>query len=266
MNIVKQLTITLSLLGIFFLPQAYSASNCEVALHLVKSSGTLSNLGVLVKTDCAVMYKKGWLQPSSGGVRNLALCKPAWNSLRSADQLANARYMVANKCPDIPGVPICINTVAITCGFYSQCMEATCACKETNYNYAMAYGNKYCNRFLVNQTWSAKGNKWRDLALRCLQEEAIRVTPTSQSSCNCKKLSEEAYNSHINCYTAPFGKKENGICHLPGEDIRRIRKIIDTSDAIFSAEGLKAMKQIIQVCAQLTPDDKWKLVREGLMP
>ena len=162
-------------------------------------------------------------------------------------------------------IPIwCANPPKNTRLFYTHCIEPVFQCGIKGY--PLAYGNKYCNRFLVNQTWSAKGNKWRDLALRCLQEEAIRVTPTSQSSCNCKKLSEEAYNSHINCYTAPFGKKENGICHLPGEDIRRIRKIIDTSDAIFSAEGLKAMKQIIQVCAQLTPDDKWKLVREGLMP
>lgn len=157
-----------------------------------------------------------------------------------------------------------MNSIKTSCDFYQKCMEKTCLCENTSNNYAIAYGDKYCNRFLMNKNWTEKGKEWRDLTLRCLHEKAYLALPKNSSECNCKQLSKTAYNSHVNCYTKPFGNVKKGICYLPSEDIKLIRSIVDTKDAFFSIQGLNAALDIINFCNKEIPDEYWGFLRKNL--
>lgn len=70
---------------------------CKAAWNSLGSAGQLKNSEVLVKTDCAIMHKEGWLE--GPGVANPAICAPAWNALVAAKVAANARELVTRNCP-----------------------------------------------------------------------------------------------------------------------------------------------------------------------
>ncbi len=81
---------------------AYAVPGCQDAWNAIASVSQLENLGTLVKTDCAVMYRKGWRLPlgnNTGGTSNVSVCAPAWNSLVSSGKIENAKFIVTHNCP-----------------------------------------------------------------------------------------------------------------------------------------------------------------------
>src|SRR5262245_58575577 len=115
----------------------------------------------------------------------------------------------------------CVNPIKANCDFYSQCMEATCKCGFGSSGYAVSYGRKYCQRFLDEKGFTAAGLAWRDATLRCLQEKLVQGLPANAGGCDCAKLQNAAYATHVACYTQPG----HSICDLPDTDILKIKNL-----------------------------------------
>ena len=160
---------------------------------------------------------------------------------------------------------MCFNSENPSCSNYANCMEATCPCGASGYDYATTYGNKYCTKFLENDKWSNSGKVWRDRTLQCLQEEMVKSLPINSAECDCEKLQTKAYESHVQCYAEPFGNSSQGICFLPSSDIKNIRSIIDIGDLTDSL-GLRAIFEIAKKCESINPGSNWDIIVAFLTP
>ncbi|MEW5683997.1 MAG: hypothetical protein AB1942_03670 [Pseudomonadota bacterium] len=149
---------------------------------------------------------------------------------------------------------VCVNPATPNCNFYTSCMEATCKCGYSSTGgYALSYGKKYCDKFLAEAGFSAAGRKWRDATLRCLQEKMVAQLPTNPAQCDCPKLQQAAYDTHVGCYTQPGAS----ICDLPAADAVVIDKVVADSDK-FDRQGLEALKAVAKKCYASNPTNQWK--------
>ena len=107
MAMMKKLKIVFVLLcmlslSLFYANNAYAdygIPGCKEAYNAIGKAGQMADLETLVKTDCAVMYRKGWRLPTKGGTYNPGVCKPAWNDIVKAGEIENAKFMVTHNCP-----------------------------------------------------------------------------------------------------------------------------------------------------------------------
>jgi hypothetical protein len=142
-----------------------------------------------------------------------------------------------------------MNTITPSCDVYASCFAKYCSCDGAN-EYFLKYGQKYCTRFLNNESLSAAGRRWRDSTLRCLQESIVPHLDISEHPrCDCAAMRGLAYRSHVACYTQAGAS----ICDLGASDVNAIRKVIDVSD-IFDSEGWKQMHEVARICEVKAPD------------
>jgi hypothetical protein len=133
---------------------------------------------------------------------------------------------------------------ALSCGLYER-LNRSCGCNGTD-GYLTGFGLRYCNRFLNATGWTPAGARWRDQTLTCLQQALIRKLPRlPNGACDCEKLREAAWQTHVECYTQPSAS----FCELPLSDIRKIYDIIDLGD-LLSHHGASQFFAIAGACMQ----------------
>lgn len=143
----------------------------------------------------------------------------------------------------------CVNKATPTCDVYASCFAKYCSCGGTS-EYFLKYGQKYCLRFLNNESFSAAARQWRDSTLLCLQESIVpHLDISANPQCDCAAMRGLAYRSHVACYT----QKGASICDLDVGDVNAIRKVIDLAD-IFDSEGWKQMHEVARICEAKAPD------------
>lgn len=136
--------------------------------------------------------------------------------------------------PIYPTAASCETPVPRTCAFYSACLEVEDPCGPPGY--ALGYGEKYCSRYDVDNTFSAEGIVWRNAVLHCLQEALVPIL--SDASMTCDAITNFAFDSHPACYTA-----SPSICFLPPSDVVNVVSVIDGKDLL----SLRSAKQIATV-------------------
>lgn len=72
-------------------------SGCVTAWKELENSSQIDNLKSLIKNDCSVMYRKGWLQGK--GTASPSACEGPWNSLARSGKLDSAKTVVMLNCP-----------------------------------------------------------------------------------------------------------------------------------------------------------------------
>ena len=158
----------------------------------------------------------------------------------------------------------CSNAAQPSCAVYDSCFAKYCPCKNDPAEYFITYGKKYCTNFLAHAGFSSEGQKWRDSALVCLQEQIVpHLDISTNPQCNCSAMRSTAFTAHVACYTQPNAS----ICGLSVADLNEVRKIIDKKD-LLTSEGWKQMKEVSTICTTTAPDDgrrtTWKAV-EGIL-
>lgn len=140
------------------------------------------------------------------------------------------------------------------CGIYAQ-VERACPCGAKGY--ALGYGRKYCRRFAALDGLSAKGRRWRDATIACLQETLREALPDEPAGCDCAKLKRAAYASHFSCYVlAPVS-----FCDLPADDLALIHRSIDRTDR-RDAQGLRLTLKLAARCYRDNPENTREARRE----
>lgn len=158
----------------------------------------------------------------------------------------------------------CANSVASSCKVYDSCFAKYCPCDGSPDEYFISYGKKYCSAFLANAKFSNAGEKWRDSTLRCLQEKVVpRLDLSDEPKCDCAKMKEFAFESHVECYTSSGAS----ICDLGSGDLAEIAKTVDAKD-LLDHEGWRQMLQVAGRCAKSAPDDgrraSWRSIESVL--
>ncbi len=128
--------------------------------------------------------------------------------------------------PIYPTVASCEHPVALTCAFYSACLERALPCGEPGY--ALGFGERFCAAF-HHASMGPEGRAWVEGVMGCLQEALVpRVRAAGSfadapsaprpSSETCAAIGEEAFASHPGCYTHP----DHSICFLPPSDVAAV--------------------------------------------
>jgi hypothetical protein len=154
----------------------------------------------------------------------------------------------------------CVNSIETSCSVYSTCFEKHCNCAGSEDEYLISFGMNYCNAFLSEHEFSSTGKLWRDSALRCLQESLVPIIPLDESkTCDCAKVKEFAYSSHVGCYTQPSAS----VCDLPLSDIGLIAKTIIFDSAFIGVmkdhkDGYAQVKGTLEICSTTAKDEATK--------
>jgi hypothetical protein len=136
----------------------------------------------------------------------------------------------------------CYNPSLAGCSFYTDCLEAKYSCGQKGY--ALNEGGKYCSSFAELNTLSEKGKRWRDAALRCLQQQLYPLLDADWKI-SCKGVRTFAHRTHPTCYTMPG----NSICSLPLSDLKKIASIFKAADpSEISFDSFSQVIQIIKNC------------------
>jgi hypothetical protein len=143
--------------------------------------------------------------------------------------------------PIYPTSDSCQAPVERTCAFYSACLEVQQPCGADGY--ALGYGEKYCSRFDVDDTFSPQGIAWRDAVLHCLQLALVPELPKADAM-TCDDLTDFAFDSHPRCYT-----EGPSICFLPVSDVTNILGTIDGKD-LLSLRSAKQMATVAATCVE----------------
>jgi hypothetical protein len=144
--------------------------------------------------------------------------------------------------PIYPTPASCLAPVERTCAFYSACVEANKPCGASGY--AIGYGEKYCSRFDVDDTFSPEGKVWRDATLHCLQE-ALVPELGAIASMSCDAITTFAFDSHPACYT----DHTPSFCFLPPADIANVLGTIDGKD-LLSLRSAQQMATVAATCVE----------------
>ncbi|RPA87166.1 hypothetical protein BJ508DRAFT_200084, partial [Ascobolus immersus RN42] len=135
------------------------------------------------------------------------------------------------------------------CSFYTDCIEKKVKCGKDGY--AKNYGKKYCDKFSNNKSkFSAKGKKWVDKTMVCLQKKLVPVVKGDKAYNTCKEIKSKAFGSHSNCYVS------SGLCKLPPSDWMKIMKTVGAG-GMFG--GVRNMIEAVQTVDDCFPFVKWVL-------
>lgn len=190
----------------------------------------------------------------------------------SRSRLLSVRQIIAGALASAAGffgIPIessaqCMNPIVPSCGVYTSCFAKFCDCRRSPDEYFLSFGNRYCERFLDEGRFSQVGKEWRDSTLRCLQEKIVpHLDLSTASRCDCSKMREIAFESHVSCYTQP-GKS---VCDLPIADLGIIGQTVEARDA-FSRDGWRTFLQIARKCMSsagtVEKRSRWKRIADAV--
>lgn len=140
----------------------------------------------------------------------------------------------------------CLEPSGQDCTWYRECLAYNYNCSDSPYEYALSYGEKYCEIFSSKASqFSVDGQKWIRNVKKCLQEKLANRLKVSDNL-SCKEIRHYAFASHAACYTKPLGDK--GICELKLSDWWNVLTIIWTQFIPFySKELFESINGAIQV-------------------
>ena len=70
---------------------------CVSAWNALSNAKQTANVKILKETQCAIIYKNGWLTAGTG-VENNAVCAKPWNDLAAAKMESSGKNLVSNNC------------------------------------------------------------------------------------------------------------------------------------------------------------------------
>lgn len=131
-----------------------------------------------------------------------------------------------------------------SCDFY-LCQEQKTPCGLDGYN--LSYGYKYCSdsKFkLIHEMKTDLGRRWVPEVFQCLQSRSLQASQQTAKDHNaCKKIQDQAYDSHPNCYV------QAGFCQLKSSDKQAIYKIIK-KEILSTRTLIQAFKTLWQCADQ----------------
>ncbi|KAK4220956.1 hypothetical protein QBC38DRAFT_493060 [Podospora fimiseda] len=159
----------------------------------------------------------------------------AYDSQVIVEKVGDLTCEQCGNCELCPGNPMCQETckepTLRSCGFYSECAEATLKCGDGGY--PIKYGRKNCLAFQSDLAkYSGAGQTFIWNTMYCLQV-ALRDAINCDSTCG--QVNDAAFDSHPTCYI------NSGFCNLPVEDWWQLIKTVNT-DLL----GMQSVKQILQ--------------------
>lgn len=144
-----------------------------------------------------------------------------------------------------------------SCDFYSECLEDNYNCQNTDYQYPIEYGDRFCNEFeLSRDNLTLKGKVWIDRTMICLQKVLFDeflgddLNRNMNENFLCKDISKVAFRSHHECYVRPTGNIKDGICPL-WKDYKQIFEIgrpWEAVGSIYESEVKAQVKQTAKTC------------------
>lgn len=70
---------------------------CVSAWNALSKAKQTANVKILKETQCAIIYKNGWLTAGTG-VENKAVCVKPWTDLAAAKMESSGKDLVSNNC------------------------------------------------------------------------------------------------------------------------------------------------------------------------
>ncbi|MCK5883720.1 MAG: hypothetical protein KAG61_08530 [Bacteriovoracaceae bacterium] len=142
--------------------------------------------------------------------------------------------------------------VDANCSFYSECLEDSFNCQETDYQYPIEYGDRFCRSFQdTRDELTVPGQLWIDRTMVCLQQflfdkflvDAIFSFEVEENI--CRKVTNAAFGSHHLCYVKPTGNYSEGVCPL-WRDYKVIFEIGRPWEAIGTLHSAAVTKQVAE--------------------
>ncbi|MEG4888888.1 hypothetical protein QUA82_19125 [Microcoleus sp. F8-D3] len=83
-------------------PSSTNSSLSNDSKTLIAQTAAIKSAENLVKLDCPIMYREGWLpDPQGRGKQMVAGCPDAWNNLVQLKATNHVKFLVQNDCPII---------------------------------------------------------------------------------------------------------------------------------------------------------------------
>lgn len=140
----------------------------------------------------------------------------------------------------------CYSPDGTDCGWYRRCLARMYPCTGQA-EYAIQYGQKYCDLYRNSQNFTLKTRQWIDAARRCLQVALVPLLHLCRDQPTCETIRTTALNSHSECYLNPY--QGPSICELPTTDWYRIYWTIKSSyKASPFVELFKAALKDVATC------------------
>lgn len=126
-------------------------------------------------------------------------------------------FSLAGLCHGSCSIPTwCANPSGSDCSWYRKCLERRYPCSGKEHDYAIAFGEKYCNRFGKEyDSFNGESRRWIDATRKCLQQELAPILRENLSKeKRCQEIYDRAFASHINCYVQPESGSDLSVCNL----------------------------------------------------
>ncbi|KAK7106937.1 uncharacterized protein [Littorina saxatilis] len=154
---------------------------------------------------------------ASTGVQTLAAFLLVVLAVLQLPTVGARRWRSSSSYSDIPSS--CYRPSGSDCTWYRNCLERKIPCSRRSGDYAIAYAEKYCNRYQSNyNSFSSAGKRWVNAVKRCLQ---VKLAPVLSQSLTCPSIKRKGFESHVPCYLNP-GYGAPGFCQLSSRDMRRV--------------------------------------------
>lgn len=81
---------------------AWEVPGCRTAWNALGERQALTHMATLIRNDCPVMYRKGWLVgPEKAAAGEVPGCRKAWDGLRAQKAAEQGQFLVTHNCPVI---------------------------------------------------------------------------------------------------------------------------------------------------------------------
>ncbi len=147
---------------------------------------------------------------------------------------------------EAPATKHCYSPKGEDCSWYRECLEVRYPCEGSGNDYAIDYGEKFCNLYSNNYNdFSTKGRAWIDGVRKCLQ---VALVPSLRPwiAKTCEDIRTDAFTSYADCYITPASTVP-GICELSCADVWRAFWLVNFEGGAFSAAPIETGKQMLSV-------------------
>lgn len=130
-----------------------------------------------------------------GHVSQECKCDPIENERRKRSLHGNIQEMKVT-VPYECYIPAFSNS----CEWYTNCLNAHSPCEQTEFHYAVSYGQAICSIFLETfDSFSEDGKNWITSSQKCIADKLKSILMPNDTT-DCKNVRELAYLAHTKCY------------------------------------------------------------------
>ena len=140
----------------------------------------------------------------------------------------------------------CYSPAGKDCKWYRECLAKALPCTG-HAEYAISYGEKYCNRYAQTKSrFSHKAQRWIDAVRKCLQVALVPLLYFCQVKPTCEDIRTKAFHSHVPCYVEPYPGLS--VCNLEATDWINI--FFTIKSVFVSSAWLESMKTVVQTAVR----------------